>query len=129
MVNITNPKTKPVYVEVIPSSETSIIQKGRVYNTAYAGGAVDVFDTDLAPTYTPTTFRIDVTIDAAVTCLVVRDNAVDEVDSIMNTGVALVANAEYIFDIMLTSLEAFNMEFGGACTILYLEVTEIPGSG
>ena len=128
-MNITNPASNPVKVQVIPSSETSIIQKGRVYNTAYAGAAADVFDDDLTPTYTPTTFRIDVTIDAAVTCLVVRDNGVTEVDSIMNAGVALVANAEYIFDVMLTSLEAFNMEFGGVCTILYLEVTEIPGSG
>jgi len=112
-----------------PPSPYDIIQKGRVYNTAYAGGGADVFAADLTPSYTPTTFRIDVVIDTAVTCLVVRDDGTAEVDGIMNSGTALVANAEYIFDITLTSAEAFNMEFGGACQILFLEVTEIPGAG
>jgi len=112
-----------------PPSPNEIIQKGRVYNTVYAGGGADVFDADLVPTFTPTTFRIDVIVDTAVTCLVIRDDGVGEVDALMNSGAALVANAEYIFDIMLTSSEAFNMEFGGACQILYLEVTEIPGAG
>jgi len=112
-----------------PPSPNEIIQKGRVYNTAYAGGGADVFNADLVPTFTPTTFRIDVIVDTAVTCIVVRDDGAGEVDGLMNSGAALVANAEYIFDIMLTSNEAFNMEFGGACQILFLEVTEIPGAG
>ncbi len=117
----------PLLVTSVPSPTYSIILKGRVYNTAYAGGGADVFAADISPTYTPTTFRVSVTIDTAVTCIVVRDNGAAEVDSELNAGTALTADAEFSFDISMTENEAFNLEFGGACQILYLVVLEIPG--
>lgn len=117
----------PLLVTSVPSPTYSIILKGRVYNTAYAGAGADVFAADITPTYTPTTFRVNVTIDTAVTCVVVRDDGVAEMDSELNAGTALTADAEFSFDISMTEDETFNLEFGGVCQILYLVVLEIPG--
>lgn len=101
------------------------IEKGRVYNTVYAGGGADVFAADLVVTNTPTCFRVVVCIDTATTVLAVRDNGVAEVDCYLNQAANLVADAEYAFDVYMTDDETFNMEFGAACQILYLLVTEV----
>ena len=126
MGHITNPASNPVYVALVPVPGVSIIEKGRVYNTVYAGGGADVFAADLAVTNTPTNFRVIVAIDTATTCVVVRDDGVAEVDTLLNAGADLEATAEYAFDAYMTEDEDFNMEFGAACQILYLLVLEIP---
>jgi len=102
-----------------------ITQKGRVFNTAYVTPN-DVFAVDLAPTNTPTCFRVIVAVDATAILQVRRTGTIGTVQTEANQGAALTADAEYAFDFYMTTEETLNIRFSANCNILYLLVIETP---
>ena len=108
--------------------ESCPIEKGRVFNTAI-GADTDFFAATLTPTNTPTTFRIYVVMDTAGVLTVRRRNIATAVtvNENLNAGANLNADAAYIFDFLVTSLEDINFRYGIAATIIYCLIVELRG--
>lgn len=100
--------------------------KGRIFNTAIALNT-DFFAADLAPTNTPTTFRIYVALDTAGILSVQRTSAAVTVAEQLNAGAALAANASYMFDILVHEDDTINLQTTVGAQILYCMVIEVPG--
>ena len=102
------------------------LEKGRIFNTAVAL-ATDFFAADLAPTHTPTTFRIYVALDTGGVLSVQRTSAAATVEEQLNSGAALIANCAYMFDILVHGNDTINLQTSGAAQILNCLVIEVPG--
>lgn len=72
----------------------------------------------------PCMFRINVALSGAGIFSVQRTIAGKTVAGNLNLGTALVANAEYIFDIIVEAGEEIDFQTTGACTILKMSVVE-----
>jgi len=107
--------------EIVP------LVKGFVFNTAVGAGA-DIFATPLSPTNSPATFRIYACFDAGGIFTVRRTRNAVTVSEELNSGVALNANAAYIFDIIVQEGDTINLRHSVGATILYLIVIEIAGA-
>ncbi len=101
------------------------IQKGRIFNTAVLA-ATDFFAADLAPSNTPTTFRIYVCLDTAGVFDVQRTSAAVTVAEELNSGGALAADAAYMFDILVHEDDTINLQTSVGAQILYCIVIEVP---
>ena len=100
--------------------------KGRIFNTAVAI-ATDFFAADLAPTNTPTTFRIHVTLDSGGIVSVQRTSGGVTVAELLNNGIVLTANSAYMFDILVHEDDTINLQDSIGGQILYCMVMEVPG--
>jgi len=107
--------------EIVP------LVKGFVFNTA-VGAAADIFATPLSPTNSPATFRIYVCFDTAGVLTVRRTRNGVTVSEQLNSGIALTANAAYIFDIIVQEGDTINLRHSAGATILYLIVLEVAGA-
>ncbi len=102
------------------------IQKGIIFNTAVLA-ATDFFVADLAPTNTPTTFRIYIALDTGGVLSVQRTSAAVTIAEILNQNVALVASGAYMFDILVHEDDTINLQTTVGAQILYCMVFEVPG--
>jgi len=118
-------ETKSDLEEVIEKFREGLL-KGQVFNTA-VGAGVDIFSSDLTPTYNPTTFRIYAAFDGAAVLSVARTRAGVTVAEQLNAGVALAANCAYAFDIVVSTGDSINLQYAGAHTALTIKVVEIVG--
>lgn len=116
-------------VALLPGLAASIL-KGSVFNTPVAG-ATNIFAADLTPTNSPRTFRIYAVFNAAGILSVQRTRAnpappppTITVAEQLNSGVALTANASYMFDIKVRTGDSLNLQYSVPATILSLMVTE-----
>ena len=100
------------------------ISKANVFNTAVTANA-NILAGDITPTNAPTLFRIYATFSASGVFSVKRSVGATTVTENMNQGNALVANASYIFDIMVDSGESINFIYSVNATCLKLSVVEI----
>ena len=100
------------------------VTKGTKFNEA-VGPAADIFDPDLSPSRTPTSFRIYAAFDTAGVLTVRRTKAGDTVSEELNSGVALVKDGAYVFDIVVDTGETINLQHSVGATILYLIVLEV----
>ena len=109
--------------EIIPET------KGLVFNEA-VGANADIFAAALAPTHSPTTFRIYACFDTAGVLIVRRTRGTPPVtvSEQLNSGVDLNANAAYMFDIIVQEGDSLNLWHSIGATILYLKVVEIAGA-
>lgn len=98
--------------------------KGRIFNTAI-GAAANFFAADLAPTNSPSTFRIYMAFDTAGIVSIQRTSAAVTVAEILNQNVAVVANCAYTFDILVHSLDTINIQHAAGAQILYCLVVEL----
>lgn len=105
--------------------EAKPISKGSKFDTVITA-FVNIFSTDLTPTHASTLFRIYACFNASDILTVRRTKAGVTRSETMNTGDPLVANAAYIFDVLVNSGDSINIQYGGAGTVLYLTVFEIP---
>lgn len=103
------------------------IAKGSVFNTAVVA-STDIFGADLAPTNTPCTFRIYACLDTAGVLTVRRTSGGTTISEQLNSGANLVANASYIFDILVDANETINLWYGVGATALKISVVEIGGA-
>jgi len=118
-------ETKSDLEEALATVREGVL-KGQVFNTA-VGAGVNIFATDLTPTYNPTTFRIYAAFDGAAVLSVARTRAGVTVAEQLNAGVALTANCAYAFDIVVSTGDGINLQYGGAHTALTIKVVEIVG--
>jgi hypothetical protein len=102
------------------------ILKGSLFNTSIAANT-NVFTTDLSPTYTPTTFRIYACFESSGVLTVRRKKGAVTVSEQLNSGTALVANAAYMFDILLESGETINLQYSVDATVICIKVCEVAG--
>lgn len=107
--------------EIVP------LTKGLVFNQAIGAGA-NIFGTALSPLRSPTTFRIYACFDTAGLLIVRRTRGGVTVSEQLNSGANLVANAAYIFDIIVQSGDTINLRHSAGAQILYLKVEEVGGS-
>ena len=112
-------------IAIIAAGFTPLL-KGRIFNTAIALDT-DFFAADLAPTNTPTTFRIYVALDTGGVFSVQRTSAAVTVAEELNAGAALTADAAYMFDILVHEDDTINLQTSVGTQILYCVVIEVPG--
>jgi len=99
------------------------IPKGSIFNTAI-GANTNFFAPNLVPTNTPTLFRIYVCLSVAgVFNIQRRLGAVTQTEN-LNAGIALNANAAYMFDILVDAGETINLQTTVAATIIKCSVAE-----
>ncbi len=101
------------------------ILKGRIFDTAVVA-ATDFFTTDLSPTNSPTTFRIYIALDTGGVLDVQRTSGGATVVEELNAGVALAADAAYMFDILVQEDDTINLQTSVGAQILYCIVIEVP---
>ena len=100
--------------------------KGAIFNTAVLLNT-DFFDADLAPTNTPTTFRISFSCDAAGVLNVMRTAGGVTVTEHLNQNVALVADGLYEFNVTIITGQTINFQHSVGGTILSCIVVELYG--
>ncbi|GAH17082.1 unnamed protein product [marine sediment metagenome] len=98
--------------------------KGRIFNTAIALDT-NFFAADLEPTNSPTTFRIYICLSADGTLSVQRTSAAATVAEELNQGIALEADAAYMFDILVHEDDTINLQTSVGAQILYCLVVEL----
>lgn len=101
------------------------IAKGSIFNIVIAANT-DLFDADMAPTVSPTTFRIYACLSVGGNLIVRRTSGAVTVSEQLN-AVALTADVAYIFDFLVESGETINIQYSIIATIRALKVVEIPG--
>ena len=99
------------------------ISKGSIFNEAIGANA-NFFAADLAPTSTPTLFRIYVCLSVAGVFNVQRTNGGVTVTENLNAVNELVANAAYMFDILVDAGDTINLQTTVAATIIKCSVVE-----
>lgn len=110
------------WVEV--ASATTPIEKANVHNTIKGADTV-VLGAAIAPTYNYSLFRIMVAIDSATVfnAVITKSSSAQTVK--FNSGSNLVANALYMFDMLVHTGDTVNFKCTGAVTYLVLKVQEI----
>lgn len=121
-VQPTDPASDPIPVTLAGGG--SGILKGEIFNTAVLVNT-NFFVADLAPSNPPTRFRIYVAMSVAGIPTVIRTTAGVAVNENLNGGVALNANAAYMFDISVTGNDTINLQFSAAAQILSCIVVEV----
>ena len=106
--------------------EYKFILKGSLFNTSIKADT-DIFATYLSPTNTPTTFRIYTCFDTDGVLTVRRKKGTVTVSEQLNSGSALVANAAYMFDIVVESGETVNLQYSVDATAICIKIYEVPG--
>lgn len=103
------------------------IPKGRIFNTAIANDTTDFFLADLAGTGSPCIFRVDVTLSASSVLTARVTSAGTAVNTLINSGNTLNANARYTFDLRVRAGDTVNFRQGvvGGLTIVYMLIDEV----
>jgi hypothetical protein len=123
---VANPPNLDVALSVIRDLFRPIL-KGSIFNSPVSANT-NIFASDLAPTYTPTTFRIYACFNASGVLSIVRTKGGVTVTEQLNSGSALNANCAYAFDVIVEGGETINLRYSVAATALVLKVVEVPGA-
>lgn len=94
-----------------------------IFNTAI-GANTNFLSTDITPTNTPCLLRILICLDTAGVFSVKRTKSAVTTTEQFNSGTALTANAEYLFDILVDTDETINFQTTVAAQILKFSVHE-----
>lgn len=103
---------------LVPRAKGSIFNTNKNLNTDY-------FASDIAPTHTPSIFRIYACLDTSAILTVRRTSGGNTVSEKMNSGAALTADCGYIFDIFVDSGETINVQASATANVLKVNVVEI----
>lgn len=103
------------------------IEKASPHNQALPLANANWLATDLTPTNTPTTFRINVSVSVAGTLSVVYTKGGVSMSYILNVipGPGLVANGLYAFEFMVHSGDSINFSYSVTTGTYHLRVQEI----
>jgi hypothetical protein len=110
----------------VGAPDYKLILKNSLFNTSIKANT-DIFTTYLSPTNTPTIFRIYVCFDTSGFLTVRRKKGTVTVSEQLNSGTALVANAAYMFDVIVESAETVNLQYSVDATALCIKVCEVEG--
>jgi hypothetical protein len=97
--------------------------KGKIINTSIAANT-NFFGSNLAPSASPVIFRINVTMNTAGVLTVRRIDGATTVSEQLNGGANLIANASYIFDILVATGQTINLQYSTSATIVSCIVVE-----
>jgi hypothetical protein len=106
----------------------NFVTKARVFNTALPAVDSDLIGADISPINSPSFIRIYCAFSVSGVLSIARTVGAVTIDEQMNGGVALVANAAYMFTIPWRTGDYINVEYsvtGG--TTLILDVVEVRG--
>jgi len=101
--------------------------KASVFNASVIANT-DIFASDLVPTVAPSIFRIYCCFNASGVLSIQRTKAGTTVSEQLNSGMALTANAAYMFDVPVDSEETINIRYSVNATVLKLSIFEISAS-
>lgn len=102
--------------------------KARVFNTALPAAEADILGTDITPTDSPSYLRIYFVCAISGILRVARTVGGTTIDENLNAGVALTANAAYMFTVPWRTGDGIDFQYsatGG--NILTLDVVEVSG--
>jgi len=105
-------------------NEIIVISKISLFNTSITANT-NIFSVDLSPTRSPCIFRIYVCFNASGVLSVVRTKGGVSVIEQLNSGLALTANAAYVFDILVDADESINLQYSVDATALKISVVEV----
>ena len=100
------------------------INRGLIQDTAKTSGA-DFFATDLSPKFSPSTFRIMISVDTATRLSATIENDSTEMTAHFNAGVDLTADCLYIFDLLVHQGDTVNFEVDDTVNVDICRVQEI----
>ena len=100
------------------------IEKANEHNKSVTADT-DILSRDLTPTNTPCLFRIMVCLDTAgvFSAMVTKDDSEQQLK--FNSAGNLVADAAYLFDILVHSVDSVNFQHSADATLKVLRVQEI----
>jgi len=108
--------------------ENNFVAKARIFNTALPAANVDLIGTDIVPTTSPSYLRIYATISVSGILNVMRAVGGVTITEQLNNGVALTANAAYMFAIPWRTGDSINVQYTvTAGTTLILDIVEAQG--
>jgi hypothetical protein len=122
MVTFRISRASKVYMEYPYVIET--IPKGIIFNTSVSA-YTNFFNSDLAPTFTPRIFRLYCCFNTSGVLIVRRTKGGTTINEQLNSGLVLVPNVAYIFDIIVDSGETINFQYSVDTTILKFSISEI----
>ena len=99
-------------------------EQANLHNSSEATG-VDILSTSLTPAVTPSLFRIMVATDTAALFKARITKSTNTQTVIFNSNVDLIANAVYIFDILVHSGDTVNFQFDDNVTVTVFRVQEV----
>jgi len=106
----------------------NFITKARIFNTALPAANTDLLGSDITPTNSPSYIRIYAVFAVAGILNVMRDVGGTTVTEQLNSGVALTANAAYMFTVPWRTGDSINIQYsetGG--NTLTLDIIEVQG--
>lgn len=107
----------------------SPINKGLIQgDVAYPVANVDFFASDISPTNIPTTFILQVVMTSAGNLYTRVTNGGVTVAMDFNQGTALVANALYVFKLLVHSGDSVNFRYTATGDIRFFRIQEVETS-
>jgi len=110
------------------ASPMSPISKANLFNQAGYLAAADILAADIAPTDSPTSFRIEAAFSAGGILSMDLTQAGVTVNIQLYGGVALNINSGYTFQVLINSGDTVNFQYSVNATILNFKVQEIPAA-
>ena len=110
------------------ASPMSPISKANLFNQAGYLAAADILAADIAPTDSPTSFRIEAAFSAGGILSMDLTQAGVTVNVQLYGGVALNINSGYTFQVLINSGDTVNFQYSVNATILSFKVQEIPAA-
>lgn len=106
----------------------NFITKARVFNTALPAANTDLLGSDITPTTSPSYIRIYFASSTAGILSVMRTVGGNTVAELLNSGVALITDAAYMFTVPWRTDDSINIQYSetGGDT-LTLDIIEVQG--
>jgi len=110
------------------ASPMSPISKANLFNQAGYIATNDILAADIAPTDSPTSFRIEAAFNAGGILSMDLTQGGVTVNIQLYGGVALNINSGYTFQVLINSGDTVNFQYSVGATILNFKVQEIPAA-
>ena len=110
------------------ASPMSPISKANLFNQAGYLATADILAADIAPTDSPTSFRIEAAFSTGGILSMDLTQAAVTVNIQLYGGVALNINSGYTFQVLINSGDTVNFQYSVNATILSFKVQEIPAA-
>jgi len=102
------------------------VEEGQVFNTSITANT-NIFAIDLVPIVPPAIFRIYACFAAAGILIIRRTRGGVTISENLNAGASLVADAGYMFDIIVDDGDTINLQYSVATTAKKVSVVEVRG--
>ena len=101
------------------------MEAGKKFNEMVTADT-NIFTSELVGICSPTLMRIYICLNTSTKLHLKRTEGITTITEYLNSDADLSANCSYIFDVFLCSPQKINLQVTADCTILSLQVVEIP---